>query len=238
MIELVTGDKDHDKSDDFEPAAEGRRALLVLSELRLVREGIAGVFQSHPAFTVAGLCETLPKALSVLQFHPGATVLIDGSFPNGLPAVRSLRDADPSACVIVFGLSETEDNIIAWVREGVSGYIPTTAGLGELGRFIECVNRGEQILSAAVASRLMRRLSAPPPVAPNRSLSRIAVSLTAREQEIIRMLAEGLCNKEIARRLRIELSTTKTHVHNLLGKLGLQRRSQVAIWAHRQGSEN
>ena len=158
-------------------------------------------------------------------------VLLDAAFPNGLEALKAVRAADLSARVVVFALSETEENIVAWARAGSAGYIPTTAALREAVEFIESIDRGEQICSAAIASRLMRRIGSLPNSGFDNCDSRLTASLTGREHQIIGMIAEGLSNKQIARRLKIELSTTKSHVHNLLQKLGLERRGQIAYRA-------
>ena len=134
------------------------RPLLIVSEVRLLREGIADVIERKSGLWVAGLCASLSDALSRIGECPWATVLLDASFPRGLDAVRTILAADPEASVVVFAVSETEENIVAWAKAGAVGYIPTTAALSELAGFIESVIRGEQICSAAVASRLMRRL--------------------------------------------------------------------------------
>jgi DNA-binding NarL/FixJ family response regulator len=219
------------------------RNLLILSEVRLLREGIAGVIEGHSGLSVGGLCELLSQVLSAVRERPGATVLLDASFPNGPEALRKIRSADALGCVVVFAVSETEENVVAWARAGAAGYIPTTAGSNELVRFIESINRGEQICSAAIASKLMRRLGSSSSGLSDDRHSRLSddrhfeTLLTTREHEIIRLIAAGLSNKEIARELHIELSTTKTHVHNLLGKLGVQRRGQMAYWAHKLARE-
>ena len=205
--------------------------LLIVSEVRLLREGIAGVIEGKSKLSVVGLCESLTQALSAIREHQAATVLFDASFPKGLEALREIRSISPLALVVVFGVSETEENVIAWARAGASGYIPTTTPLNELILFIECIIRGEQICSATIAAQLMRRVGSSSDRADQSQMA-----LTTREHEIMRMVAEGLSNKEIARRLKIELSTTKSHVHNLLGKLGLQRRGQIAHWALTRGS--
>jgi len=205
-------------------------ALLIVSEVRLLREGIAGAIDGKPGLSVVGLCETLDQALSAVRERPSPVVLLDASFPNGPEALRHIRAANPAAKAVVFAISETEENVIAWAKAGAAGYIPTTTGLDEVVRFIECIIRGEQICSAVIASRLIRWVGSYPQVAQEQRLH-LETGLTLRENEIMRMIAEGLSNKEIARRLKIELSTTKSHVHNLLAKLGLQRRGQVAHWA-------
>jgi DNA-binding NarL/FixJ family response regulator len=214
-------------------AAEDRagQSLLIVSEMRLLREGIAGAIEGKSRLSVVALCENLGQALSAIREHPAAMALLDASFPKGLEALQEIRVVDPSARAVVFAVSETEENVIAWAKAGAVGYIPTTAALHELVRFIECIVRGEQICSAEIASGLIRWVASSHSLTDDRRL-RFAMSLTTRECEIMRMIAEGLSNKEIAHRLNIELSTTKSHVHNLLGKLGVQRRGQLAHWAH------
>ena len=205
--------------------------LLIVSEVRLLREGVAGAIEEHSRLSVAAQCEKLGHALLAIRDHPAAMVLLDASFPRGLEALQEIRVVDPSARIVVLAVSETEENVVAWAKAGADGYIPATAALHELVRFIECIVRGEQICSPEIASGLMRWVASSHCLTDDRAL-RFVVSLTTRECEIVRMVAEGLSNKEIARRLNIELSTTKSHVHNLLGKLGVQRRGQVAHWAH------
>lgn len=204
--------------------------LLIVSKVRLLGEGIAGAIEGKSGLSVLGWCGNLQQALSAVHEHPAATILLDASFPNGLQTLREIRAADLSARVVVFAVLETEENVIAWAKAGAVGYIPTTTALDDLVRFIECIIRGEQICSAVIASGLMRWVGSSQSLKDDRALH-FAMSLTRRECEIVRMISEGSSNKEIARELNIELSTTKSHVHNLLGKLGLQRRGQIAHWA-------
>ena len=138
-------------------ARPSEKVLLIVSEIRLLREGIAEFVKGHPALRVTALCETIDEALSAIQDNPDATVLLDGSFPQGHQAVRAIHDVSPSALVIAFAVSETEENIVAWAKAGAVGYIPASAALHEFAGFIESVSRGEQICSAAIASRLIRR---------------------------------------------------------------------------------
>lgn len=204
-------------------------SLLIVSEVRLLREGIAGAIEGKPGLSVVGLCENLGQALFALRDRTSPIVLLDASFPKGLESLREIRTVSPAAKVVVFAISETEENVIAWAKAGAVGYIPTTTGLHEIVRFIECIIHGEQICSAVIASKLIRWVGSFRQAQYEQRLQ-LQSALTTREQEIVLMIVEGLSNKEIARHLDIELSTTKSHVHNLLGKLGLQRRGQVARW--------
>ena len=205
--------------------------LLIVSQVRMLHESIAGAIEGKSRLSVVAICENLGQALSAIRERPAATVLLDASFPKGLEALLEIRVVDPSAAVVVFAISETKENVIAWAKAGAAGYIPTTTALHELVRSIECIIRGEQICSAVIASSLMRGGATSQRPTDDRAL-RFAMSLTVRECEIMRMISDGLSNKEIAHQLNIELSTTKSHVHNLLGKLGAQRRGQVALWAY------
>lgn len=216
------------------PSTNIANQLLIVSEVRFLREGISSAVNGNSRLNVAALCENLDQALAAVQARLATTILLDAALPNGLGAVGQIRAADAKACIVVFAVSETEENVVAWAKAGAAGYIPTTAALGELVRFVESIIDGEQICSAAMASRLIRRIGSSESASRDQFDLHFASPLTTREHEIMRMITEGLSNKEIARELRIELSTTKSHVHNILGKLRLQRRAQIARWAWRQ----
>ena len=127
-----------------------KRTLLIVSEVRLHREGIAKAIEGNSELLVAGTCEKLTQIFASLHEYPGATVLLDAALPNGLEAVKAIRAAGSSARVVVFAISETEENIVAWARAGSAGYIPTTAALREAVQFIESIDRGEHSAFQAV----------------------------------------------------------------------------------------
>jgi DNA-binding NarL/FixJ family response regulator len=141
----------------------------------------------------------------------------------------------PQLQTVVIALAETSDNVTAWAEVGVAGYIPQTAGLREVGPILLGVLAGERVYSRSVAAGLFRRLtqlranSGVPQADTPKSV------LTTREIQIVDLISVGMSNKQIARQLNIGVSTTKSHVHNLLGKLDLQRRGQVVfrLGAHR-----
>jgi two-component system, NarL family, nitrate/nitrite response regulator NarL len=123
-------------------------------------------------------------------------------------------------------MAETEENVIKWGEAGVASYIPRTATLADVVTALGTTMRSEQSCSARISATLLHRLAEHP----TPPLSADPPVLTAREIEIVQLLATGLSNKEIARRLHIGLATTKSHVHNLLTKLELPRRGHAAIW--------
>jgi two-component system nitrate/nitrite response regulator NarL len=211
---------------------QDKKSLFIISKVRFLREGIAGVIGQNSAHFLAGSFENIGETLIAMRGCAEVTVLLDAAFPNGVDAIRELRAVNAETRLVVFAISETEDNIVAWAQAGADGYIPRTASLNELVRFVESTINGEQICSAAITSKLIRRLGSYSSA--NLERPSHAKLLTGREREIMRMVAKGWSNKEIARELRIELSTTKSHVHNLLGKLNFQRRGQVSEWAYKE----
>jgi two-component system nitrate/nitrite response regulator NarL len=140
---------------------------------------------------------------------------------------------------VALGLAETTDDVIAWAEAGIAGYVPRTAAMADLVACLHDIVRGEQACSRRVAAGLLRRISADARFSPIGRFSPDARSrepeLTAREEQIVLLLCAGLSNKEISRRLNIGLATTKSHVHNLLAKLELDRRGQVVRWSRERG---
>jgi DNA-binding NarL/FixJ family response regulator len=205
--------------------------VLIVSTIRFLREGLAEALGGNSLLEVSGLSSNLDEALISMRELKPAIVLLDANFPNGAGAVRVFRAVDPVPRVVVFAVAETEENIITWAEAGAAGYIPNTAALDDLFQLLVDIMQGKQICSGRVAAGLIRRLAGAAKSGDGLRGLQSPLALTARELEIIRLVSSGLSNKEIARKLNIELSTAKSHVHNVLGKLNLQRRGQVAFWA-------
>jgi DNA-binding NarL/FixJ family response regulator len=195
-----------------------------------LREGLAEALVRDSSLSISGLSADIDEALASARDAKPAIVLLDAAFPNGASAIGHIRAIDAEVRVVVFAVAETEENIITWAEAGAAGYIPTTAALCDLVRLLVDIIHGEQNCSGRIASGLMRRVACAANATRGRYSAQLEPMLTAREQEIIRLVCAGLSNKEIARELKIEISTTKSHVHNVLGKLNLQRRGQVALW--------
>jgi two-component system, NarL family, nitrate/nitrite response regulator NarL len=213
---------------------EMRHSLLILSHIRFLREGLAEILARDGAFAVAGIAANVEEALVISHVVQPLITLIDAALPDGLAAARSLGKLSPHAPIVALALAETETDVIAWAEAGISGYIPCTAALEELVGFLRNILRGEQTCSTLIAGSLLRRISIATRGAAARSHATLPV-LTRREEQVIRLICGGLSNKEIARRLNIGLGTTKSHVHNLLAKLELERRGQVIRWSRDQG---
>ncbi len=210
-------------------AVEPARAnLLILSDIRFMREGLAEVFGRGDVFQTISVAADPTEAIAAMRAATADLVLIDAALPDGLAAVARLRRIAPGIRIIALAVAETEAEIIAWAAAGACGYVPRSAALDDLVGFLSGIMRGEQTCSTRVAAGLMRWIADGPRV--EMVAARTRPALTAREEEIASLIAAGLSNKEIARRLKICLPTIKSHVHNILGKLELERRGQVSRW--------
>jgi len=210
-------------------AFDASASALILSEVRFLRESLAEILRAAGIRTCRQ-CETLAQALTISAAQQPEIVLIDVAFPDGTTAAASLAATQPDASIIALAIVETAGNVIAWAEAGIAGYVPNTASVEDLVSLIEQIRRGEQTCPTRIVGSLLRRLGAAEragrPAPPQQSL---ATPLTRREVEVSRLVATGLSNKDIARRLGISLGTTKSHVHNVLGKLSLQRRADVMV---------
>jgi len=171
---------------------------------------VAAVGQREPAVTVAR------------ELRPDI-VLLDMRTPDSVELAQALLHALPELKLVGFGLSETEDNVLAYAGAGFAGYVPREAPLDELVQILEGVARGEVRYSRSITTTLLYRLAGAGAGPGGRR-----AQLTPREVEIARLIDDGLSNREIARRLTIEPATVKNHVHNLLEKLHVRRRGEAA----------
>jgi DNA-binding NarL/FixJ family response regulator len=202
-------------------------SVLIVSEVRLLREGLAEALGRGSQFSIAGQCASAEQASAEIAASRPDAVVLDASLQGGIDWVRKVRAFDPQLRVVVLAVAETVETVTAWAKAGVAGYIPKTAGLAEAGAMLLGILEGEQVCSRSVAAGLLQSLRAhgtagsrdtmPPP------------GLTVRETQIIELISAGMSNKDIARRLNIGVATTKSHVHNLLTKLQVQRRGQAAL---------
>jgi two-component system, NarL family, nitrate/nitrite response regulator NarL len=204
--------------------------LLVVWGARFLGEVLAEMLQRDPAVSVLGVCTDLSEAVVSSAALQADVVLLDARFPDGTAAVRRALEIAPGMRIIVSAVRETEEDIVAWAEAGIIGYIPRTTALADFVQLVVAIHNGEQISSGRIVTGLMRRIALSAKRRPNRDAVLPMPALTKRERQTAELIRSGLSDKEIARQLNISLATTKSHVHNLLGKLHAQRRSQVAEW--------
>jgi DNA-binding NarL/FixJ family response regulator len=211
------------------PETERPLSLLLLSDIRFMREGLTDALRREAyTFRTVSVAADLREAMTVMRAGLPDLILIDSALPDGPATVRRLRQHAPEIRIIALAVAETEAEVIAWAEAGASGYVPRSAALADVAGFLTGIMRGEQICSTTIAAGLLRRIANGPRAQATNQRARPA--LTAREEEIVSLIHAGLSNKEIARRLKICLATTKSHVHNVLNKLDLERRTQVSRW--------
>ncbi len=204
--------------------------LLIVSDLRLLRDALAEALARERDFQIVGCAADLAEALRLAGAVAPDMILIDTALPAGPAAAAQLRQGAPPARLVALAVEESTAEVTAWAMAGACGYVPRTAAISECAPVLRQIARGEQACSSSVAGGLLHWIAnRPEPLPPGPR------GLTARERQVAALIDAGLSNKEIARRLDIGLATTKSHVHNLLGKLALARRSQVARWLHERG---
>jgi DNA-binding NarL/FixJ family response regulator len=199
-------------------------SILIVSEIRLYREGLAELLARQGSLRVIGTAALADEAIARACELSPSVVLIDQALPGGLLLSRTLLEMQPNVRVVALGVPEDAESVLSIAEAGIVGYVPRDGTMENLVDTVERAVRGELQCSPQLAGAIIRRLA-----------MRAAVGsevhrgpLTARESEIVRLIDQGLSNKEIAVRLGIEVATVKNHVHNLLEKLRVHRRAEAA----------
>ena len=199
--------------------------VFVVARVRLYREGLVAALGRSGSIEVVGVAADPAVALrEVDRLRPDVAVL-DVAGAAGLELVRELRLAMPATRIVVLAIAEAPDDVLPWAEAGISGYLTCEDSLADLVDVVAAAVRGESRCSPEVSAALLERVHA---LASARPVSSGVSLLTEREREIAELLEERLTNKEIANRLQIELPTVKNHVHNILAKLEVRRRSDAA----------
>jgi DNA-binding NarL/FixJ family response regulator len=211
-----------------------RILVLVIEDNRLVREGLAALLGEHPDLKVVAAVATANTGLAQMRATHPNVVLVDAALGNGDShrLVRDLRKEGPETRVIVMDLLPVQEDVIEFVRAGANGFIVKDATIEEFVKTIRSVSDGANVVPQSLTGTLLSHIA-------DQAVSRKgpavlqAVRMTKRERQITDLIAEGLSNKEIAQRLNIAPYTVKSHVHNILEKLALHTRLQIAAHAHR-----
>jgi two-component system, NarL family, nitrate/nitrite response regulator NarL len=205
--------------------------ILIVAEIRLYREGLAGMLRAEAAdeIDVVATANGADDAVRALRELAPDIVLLDMA-PDNAWLVRALTAAVPGTRVVALAVPENEAEVLACAEAGVAGFVTRDASVEDVVAAVEGAARGEVLASPRMVATLFERIAT---LALERSPQSIESRLTARELEILDLVDQGLSNKEIARRLTIELSTVKNHVHNIFEKLNVSRRSEASA-RHRE----
>ena len=209
--------------------------LVIVDDHTLFREGLASIIQLEPDIEVSGLAGTVQEAVEIVRQLKPDMVLMDFALPDGdgADATRMVLDEHPECKIIFLTMSDSDENLFAAIRSGAKGYLGKNMSPSKLVTTIRSVQQGESALSRSMTLRLMEELSR------TKETERLGdaslAKLTRRELDVLRELATGKTNKEIANRLYISENTVKYHVHSILEKLNLSGRRAAAKFAKEHG---
>jgi two-component system nitrate/nitrite response regulator NarL len=201
--------------------------VAIITDIRLYREGLRALLARAGVDVIRTTDDGDSEDAGVscvLATRPDVA-LLDLSMPSWHDDLRALINSGCETCIVALGVLESEPDVVACAEAGVAGYVPRDASVDDLVRTMHRVLRGEVVCPPRIVGGLFRRLGV---LALERAPAASVQKLTARELQIVDLIDEGLSNKQIARRLNIEPSTVKNHVHNVLEKLEVRRRADAA----------
>ena len=212
--------------------------VVVADDQAAVREGLVLLLGTLPGITVAGQAEDGAAAVeTVAATHP-QVVLMDLNMPrlDGVAATRRIRADHPQTQVVVLTTYADDESIIGALQAGALGYLTKDATRAEIGRAVHAAAAGQAVLDPAVQQRLLLAAARAP--APQPDQDHDPDELTPRESDVLRLIAEGKSNREIARALYVSEATVKTHVNRIFAKTGSRDRAQAIRYAYTHGYAN
>lgn len=212
-----------------------RIRVLLIEDNRLLREGIAKMLEEHGDFEIQGQSEDgdAVRTMKEQGMAPDVVLLDLGlEKADSLKLMARLRKEAPGVKVIAMDILPDEVDIVEFVKAGGAGFILKSAAVEEYVQTIEAVAKGEKVLPPVMTTSLFTQI-VESAIEGGSDLSDQSIRLTAREKEVVDSISEGLSNKEIAQRLHIATHTVKSHIHNILEKLALSTRLQIAAFARR-----
>jgi DNA-binding NarL/FixJ family response regulator len=211
--------------------------IVVADDHEVVRAGFAALLDTQPDFTVLGIASDGDEAVRVCRELRPDVVLMDVRMPSldGIEATRQLAGPDgPGPRVLILTTFDLDEYVFDALRAGASGFLLKDVTAERLFDAVRVIAAGEALLAPAVTRRLIGEFTRLRPV-PDALAPTAMVALTPRETEVLRLVAEGMSNPEIARCLVVTEETVKTHVSHILAKLGLRDRTQAVVAAYESG---
>jgi DNA-binding NarL/FixJ family response regulator len=201
--------------------------ILVVDDHPVVREGLVASLEDDPEFQVIGSAGSASEALPLVAAQKPDIILLDLELPgvDGLAAIPSLTAAHSESKVVILTAYDTDERVLGALRAGAKGYLLKGASLEEIARAIRAVHGGESYLEPRIATKVLIELD--PRKRPT--------ALSHREREVLRLIADGHSNKQIAQKLGITERTVKFHVTSIRNKLGAENRAQAVAVAAQRG---
>jgi len=196
--------------------------ILIADDHPVVREGLAGMLAGQSDFEVVGLATDGDKAVELHSEHSPDVTLMDLQMPglDGVSAIEAIKAKDSSAHILVLTTYDADADILRAIEAGATGYLLKDTPREELFRAIRATAAGESVLAPTVTARLMTRMRAP-----------AEENLSAREIEVLGLVAKGKSNKEVGKALHISTATVKTHLIHIYNKLGVDDRTAAVTTA-------
>jgi len=210
---------------------DGDLTVVLADDQTIVREGLVTLLGLLPGITVVGAAGDGERAVELVAEHAPDVLLTDLRMPrcDGVEATRRVRAEHPGTAVVVLTTYADDDAVLDALRAGALGWLSKDADADAIGHALRSAAAGQSTIDAAALSRLVAQRAAPAaPASP-------PDGLTVREAEVLGLIAAGLSNGEIARRLVVSEATVKTHVNHVFAKAGLRDRAQAVGYAYRHG---
>ena len=211
--------------------------VLVADDQRVVREGLGTLLGLITGIDVVGTAADGNEALALaIQLRPDV-VLMDLRMPrcDGIEATRRLREHDAGIKILVLTTYADDRSVIDALRAGARGYLTKDAGAAEIRDALERVTRGQPAIDPAVQQHLLDAITTDEPRQGGEPGPQFPAGLTAREAEVLSLIAQGLSNSEIAGRLMVSETTVKSHINHLFAKTGVRDRAQAVTYAYQHG---
>ena len=221
--------------DRNEPTDTASIRVMICDDHALFRRGLVMVLEAEESIEVVGEAEDGEAAIRQAEDLAPDVVLMDVRMPrvNGIEATRAIVEARPSTRVLMLTVSDEEDDLYAAIKAGAAGYLLKEISIDEIAGAINAAVRGQSLISPSMASKLLHEFATMAKRADERP-SVPTPRLTDRELEVLRLVAQGMSNREIAGALFISENTVKNHVRNILEKLHLHSRMEAVVYAVRE----
>lgn len=205
--------------------------ILIVDDHAIVREGQRALIDTEPGMAVVGEAQDGVEAVEMANRLQPDVTLMDLHMPRkkGIAAIEEIKDQNPYARILVLTSFSEDENVFAAIKAGATGYLLKDSSPEEILAAIRNVHQGEISMQPSIAKKLMREIQRSSALPPTED------PLTEREEEVLKLIAQGLPNQEIAEQLVISERTVRTHVTNILSKLHLANRTQAALYALREG---